>query len=178
MLSNCLTLSLSLKLSCNSVVQTNKPQLWQRLLISYLWPHSLYNCTCPFYLSWNSKSKVWNTETCEKKRLGEVCCMRKKEFHGIMKNQNCGKDCQVERLLFVSVYKESWRGSHSHFLAKIIKCDYLTSYFSISNKPSEGLINQVHVSLTDTWWIKECLIKKTCSLNLKCAPYKPILSGT
>lgn len=41
----------------------------------------------------------------------------------------------------------------SHFLGKIIKCDSLTSYFSwasISNKPSEGLINQVHVSLTDT----------------------------
>lgn len=31
-----------------TVPQTNKSQLWQRLLISYLWCLSLHNCACPF----------------------------------------------------------------------------------------------------------------------------------
>ena len=36
------------------------------------------------------------------------------------------------------------------------------------HKPCVGLINQVHVSLTDTRWLKQCMIKKSCSIHLEC----------
>lgn len=155
-------LSLSLKRSRNSVAQTNKPQLWQHLLFSYLWPHSLYNHTCPFYLSCYSKGKVWNLKTCKKETAQRGFPNEKREFDE-MTAQNCRKDVhgqEIEAAVCLCAIKNYF---DSHFFGMIIKCDSLTSYFSwasISNKPSEGLINQVHVSLTDTRWINECLIKK------------------
>lgn len=52
----------------------------------------------------------------------------------------------------------------------IIKCASDTLYLlaPTHNKPSVALINHVHVSLTDTWWLKQCMIKKSCLVHLEC----------
>lgn len=157
-----LSLSLSLWIFHVTVPQRNKPQLWQRLLISYLWPLSLHNRTRPFYYATPKVQREISAH--------EISCMENDTIEKTPKFVErliIGKKVpiQVTRVLFISEWSkvESWRKSDSHFLRLIIKCNSLASYFywaCTSNKPVGALINQVQVSLTDTWWINECLIKK------------------
>lgn len=131
-----LSLLLALNLSCNSVPQTNKPQLWQRFLISYLLlPHSLHNCARPFYYATRRKKYCHARFPVWKQWLDEQTSKFVDRFITDRK-----VSIQVARLLFVSAWSkaESWRGSDSRSLRPIIKCNSLASCFywaCTSNKP-------------------------------------------
>lgn len=80
-----------------------------------------------------------------------ICVRRGCCFHSI---SNFRLLCMILWLLLMKV-QQSFpfnRKRLSH------KCVFLLA--PSPSKPCVGLINQEHISLTDTWWLKRCMIKK------------------
>lgn len=168
------------------------PRHRQRLLISYSWLRLLR--VSPLYfpcIRWKLAESTSSAETCERRRLPrrKEASLMKNDFAEVKETRKRTERMPHHKQITISVCRgrcfhaisNSWpqcmmlwiiltKVQGSFLLTErgwIINCASLSLFllaFSPS-KPCVGLINQVHVSLTDTWRLKQCKLKKSCSVN-------------